>query len=70
MSDLSHNYFLQQGDSQTFRVSNQTLINVVREDWEKRGRLLNTVLLASYQDTEEGRKEANDHLKRAKRNEE
>jgi len=70
MSELTHNYFLQQGDSQTFRVSNGSLINVIREDWEKRGGLLNTTILASYLDTEQGRKAAEAHLQRAERNKE
>ena len=70
MNDLIHNYFLQVGDSQTYRVSDQDTINVIREDWEKRGGLLNTTVLATFKDTPNGKKLADEYLVRAKRTQE
>ena len=67
MKDLIHNYSLQVGDSQTYQVSDQDTINVIREDWEDRGGLLRTTVLAIFRDTPNGRKLADWHLAKAKR---
>ena len=70
MKDLIHNYSLQVGDSQTYQVSDQDTINVIREDWEDRGGLLRTTVLATFKDTPNGKKLAAQYLAKAKRTQE
>jgi len=70
MQNLIHNYFLQVGDSLTYQVSNQETISVVREDWEDRGGLLRTTVLATFKNTPAGKKLAAQYLAKAKRTQE
>ena len=70
MKDLIHNYSLLVGDSQTYQVSDQDTINVIREDWEDRGGLLRTTVLAIFRDTPNGKRLADGYLAKAKRTQE
>lgn len=66
MGDLYHSIFVQQGSSQTYRVSDESRIMVMDEAWE-RNRLLNTRVRASYPDTPEGKAEAEAEVERIKK---
>lgn len=63
---LYHSIFIQQGSSQTYRVSDESRIMVMDEAWE-RNRLLNTRVRASYPDTHEGKANAEAEVERIKK---
>lgn len=59
----SNSVFVQQGSSNTLRVRNELLFNVVKEEWEG-SNLLNTFIISSHE-TEESANTARDIYKAA-----
>jgi len=61
--ERSDSVFVQQGSSNTLRVKNEMLFNVVKEEWEG-SRLLHTFILSSHE-TEADANQARDIYKAA-----